>query len=117
MSSYGYREAVLQLDAALWRKRVIRDAESAEGRAAAGAYEVSIDLVIAVAELIAAYMAAGEGLVSRRDLKLSCYRSGYWISARKEQRLVQYLEDRGHVERTADRDLIRLVRGVEMPPR
>jgi hypothetical protein len=117
MSGYGYRDAELQLDAALWRKRVIVEAESAEGRAAADAHQVSIDLIIAVAELIAAYMAAGEGLVSRRDLKLSCYRSGYWISARKEQRLVQYLEDRGHVERTDDRDLIRPVRGDELPLR
>jgi hypothetical protein len=117
MSGYGYRDAVLQLDAALWRKRVIVEAESAEGRAAADAHQVPIDLVIAVAELIAAYMAAGEGLVSRTDLKLSCYRSGYWISPRREQRLVRYLEDRGHIERTDNRDLIRPVRGDETPLR
>jgi hypothetical protein len=80
-----------------------------EGRNAARAYEVSIDLVIAVAELIAAYMAADQSLVSRTDLKLSGYRSGYWISARQEQRLVRYLEARGYIERTDDRDLIRPV--------
>jgi hypothetical protein len=116
MSGHGKREARLQVDATAWRDRVIDDARG-EGRDAARAYEVSIDLVIAVAELIAAYMAAGETVVSRTDLKLSGYRSGYWISARQEQRLVRYLEARGHVERTDNRDLIRPVKGDEMPLR
>jgi hypothetical protein len=131
MSGYGYREAVLQLDAALWRKRVIFDAESAEGRAAADAHqvpieligvvaariaEVSVDLVIAAAEIIAAYMAAGESVVSRTELKRSGRRSGYAIGTREEHLLLRYLADRGHVERTNDRDLIRPVRGDEMPP-
>src|SRR6516165_6103070 len=99
MSGYGYREAVLQLNAALWRKRVIRDAESAEGRAAAGAYEVSIDLVIAAAELIAAYMAAGESEISRTDLKMSGRRRpSASIGARQAQRLMRYLKARGHIE-------------------
>src|SRR6516162_10073513 len=117
MSGYGYRDAVLQLDAALWRKRVIRDAESAEGRAAAGAYEVSIDLVIAGAELIAAYMAAGESEISRTDLKRSGVRSVPLISVRQMQRLLRYLIDRGHVERAGNRDLIRPARADEMPLR
>jgi len=117
MSGYGYRDAVLQLDAALWRKRVIVEAESAEGRAAAGAYEVSIDLVIAAAELIAAYMAAGESEISRTDLKMSGVRSVPLIGTRQTQRLLRYLEDRGHIGRTDNRDLIRPVRGDEMPLR
>ena len=108
MSGHGHRNAALLVDATVWRDRVIGDVRG-EGRAAARAQEVSVDLVIAVAELIAAYMAAGESLVSRTDLKLSGYRSGYWISARQEQRLVRYLEARGHIERTDDRDLIRPV--------
>ena len=108
MSGHGKREAASRTNAIAWRDRVIDDARG-DGRDAARAQEVSVDLVIAVAELIAAYMAAGEGLVSRRGLKLSCYRSGYWISARQEQRLVRYLEARGHIERTDDRDLIRPV--------
>jgi hypothetical protein len=116
MSGHGKREAALLVDATAWRDRVIDDVRG-EGRAAARAQEVSIDLVIAMTEIIAAYMAAGESLVSRTDLKLSGYRSGYWISARQEQRLVRYLEDRGHIERTDNRDLIRPVRGDEPPLR
>ena len=108
MSGHGHRNAALLVDATVWRDRVIGDVRG-EGRAAARAQEVSVDLVIAVAELIAACMAAGESQVSRTDLKLSGYRSGYWISARQEQRLVRYLEARGHIERTDDRDLIRPV--------
>jgi hypothetical protein len=117
MSGHGRREAAARADAAAWRDRVIDDVLRGKGRASARAHEVSVDLVIAVAELIAAYMAAGEGLVSRRNLKLSCYRSGYWISARREQRLVRYLEDRGHIECTDNPDLIRPVRGDELPLR
>jgi hypothetical protein len=108
--------AALLVDATVWRDRVIDDVRG-EGRAAARAQEVSIDLVIAMIEIIAACMAAGESLVSRTNLKLSGYRSGYWISARQEQRLVRYLEVRGHIERTDDRDLIRPVgaRADELP--
>ena len=111
--SEGKREAASRANAIAWRDRVIDDVRGA-GRDAARAYEVSVDLVIAVAELIAAYMAAGESLVSRTDLKLSGYRSGYWISARQELLLLRYLEDRGHIERCADRELIRPI-GI-MPP-
>ena len=113
MSGHGHRNAALLVDATVWRDRVIGDVRG-EGRAAARAQEVSVDLVIAVAELIAAYMAAGESLVSRTDLKLSGYRSGYWISARQELLLLRYLEDRGHIERCADRELIRPI-GVRPP--
>jgi hypothetical protein len=114
MNGHGHREASVLVDATAWRDRVIDDARS-EGRNAARAYEVSVDLIIAVAELIAAILASGETLVSRTDLKLSSYRSGYWISARQEQRLIRYLEARGHIERTDNRDLIRPVRGDELP--
>jgi hypothetical protein len=113
MSGHGKREARLLVDAIAWRDRVIEDVRG-EGRDAARAYEVGVDLVIAAAEIIAAYMAAGESEISRTDLKLSGYRSGYWISARQEQRLVRYLEGRGHIERTDDRELIRPI-GI-LPP-
>jgi hypothetical protein len=113
MSGHGKREVRLLVDAIAWRDRVIDDVRG-EGRTAASAYEVSVDLVIAAAELIAAYMAAGESEISRTDLKLSGYRSGYWISARQELLLLRYLEDRGHIERCADRELIRPI-GI-MPP-
>jgi hypothetical protein len=116
MSGHGHRKAALLIDATAWRDRVIDDVRG-EGRNAARAYEVSVDLIIAVAELIAAILASGETLVSRTDLKLSGYRSGYWTSARQEQRLVRYLEARGHIERTDNRDLIRPVRADEMPLR
>jgi hypothetical protein len=115
MSGHGKREARLRVEATVWRDAVIADAKSEQGRAAARAYEVSIDLVIAAAEIIAAYMAAGESLVSRTDLKRSGRRSGYAIDARQEQLLLRYLEDRGHVERTNDRELIRPVRTDELP--
>ena len=117
MGGHGKREAALRADATVWRDAVIADAKSEQGRAAARAYEVSIDLVIAAAELIAAYMAAGESVVSRTDLKRSGRRSGYAIGTRQEQLLLRYLEDRGHIGRTDNRDLIRPVRADEMPLR
>ena len=113
MSGHGRREAAARADATTWRDRVIDDVRG-EGRNAARAYEVSVDLVIAVAELIAAYVASGESEISRTDLKLSGYCSGYWISARQEQRLVRYLETRGHIERCADRELLRPI-GIGPP--
>ena len=114
MSGHGKREAASRANAIAWRDGVIDDVRGEGGRAAASAYEVSIDLVIAMTELIAAYLAAGESLVSRTDLKLSGYRSGYWISARQEQLLLRYLEDRGHIERCVDRELFRPI-GI-LPP-
>jgi hypothetical protein len=112
--SEGKREARLPVDATAWRDRVIDDVRG-EGRAAARAYEVSVDLVIAAAELIAAYMAAGESEISRTDLRLSGRRRpGASIGARQAQRLMQYLKARGHIERCGDRDLIRPV-GIRPP--
>ena len=52
MSGHGHRNAALLVDATVWRDRVIGDVRG-EGRAAARAQEVSVDLVIAVAELMA----------------------------------------------------------------
>ena len=116
MSGHGKREARLLVDAIAWRERVIDDVRG-EGRAAARAYEVGVDLVIAAAEVIAAYMAAGESEISRTDLKLSGRRSGVLVGARQAQRLMRYLKARGHIERTDDRDLIRPVgaRDNELP--
>ena len=85
------------------------------GGAAALADGVSVDLVIAGAEIIAAYMAAGDSEISRTDLKRSGVRSVPLIRGRQMQRLLLYLIDRGHIERTNDRDLIRPVKGDEMP--
>ena len=109
MSDQGKREAAARADATAWRDRVIDDARSTEGRAAARAREISVDLIIAVAELIAAYMSSGETEISRTDIKRSGRRSGYAIGTRQEQLLLRYLIDRRHVERTNDRDLIRPV--------
>ena len=114
MSGHGKREAASRANAIAWRDRVIDDVRG-EGRAAARAYEVSVDLVIAAADLIAAYMAAGESEISRADLKLSGRRRpGASIGARQAQRLMRYLKARGHIERCGDRDLIRPV-GIRPP--
>ena len=113
MSGHGKREVRLLVDAIAWRDRVIDDVRG-EGRTAASAYEVSVDLVIAAAELIAAYMAAGESEISRTDLKRSGRSSGYAIDARQEQLLLRYLVDRGHLERCADRELLRPI-GIRPP--
>jgi hypothetical protein len=109
MSSYGYRNAVLQLDAALWRKRVIIEAEGAEGRAAADAHQVPIELIGVVAARIAGYIARGEILVSWRDT------IGALCGPGQTRRVVRYLEARGHIEHTDDQDLIRPVRADELP--
>jgi hypothetical protein len=91
MSGYGYREAVLQLDAALWRKRVIFDAESAEGRAAADAHQVPIELIVVAAARIAGYIARGEVVVNQRDT------IGALCGPGQTRRVVRYLAERGHV--------------------
>ena len=117
MSGHGRREAAARAEATAWRDRVIDDARSGEGLAAARAREISVDLIIAVAEIIAAYMAAGESVVSRTDLKRSGRRSGHALGTRQEQLLLRYLIDRGHVERAGNRDLIRPARADEMPLR
>jgi hypothetical protein len=75
VSGHGKREAASRANAIVWRDRVIDDARSGEGLAAARARDISVDLIM------------------------------------------RYLVDRGHVERTNDRDLIRPVRGDEMPLR
>ena len=113
MSGHGKREAASRTNAIAWRDRVIDDARG-DGRDAARAYEVSIDLVIAAAEIIAAYMAAGEREISRTDLKRSGVRSVPLIEVRQVQRLLRYLENRGHIERCVDRELFRPI-GV-LPP-
>ena len=113
MSGHGKRETASRANAIAWRDGVIDDVRG-KGSAAAGAYEVSVDLVIAAAEIIAAYMAAGESEISRTDLKRSGRSSGYAIDSRQEQLLLRYLEDRGHIERCVDRELFRPI-GV-LPP-
>jgi hypothetical protein len=117
MSGHGKREARLLVDATAWRDRVIDDVLRGKGRASARAREISVDVVIAGAELIAAYMAAGETEISLTDLKQSGVRSVPLIRVRQMQRLLQHLIARGHIERTDNRDLIRPVRGDEMPLR
>jgi hypothetical protein len=73
-----------------------------QGRAAAHEHEISPRLIASAVQLIAAYLAAGETLISRTDLALEC-------SERQMRRVIAYLEMRGHVQRQADRDLIRPV--------
>ena len=52
MSGHGKREARLRVDATAWRDRVIDDVLRGKGRASARAPEISVDVVIAGAELI-----------------------------------------------------------------
>jgi hypothetical protein len=78
------------------------DIGSEPGRTAAHEYEVSTRRVAAAVQAIAAYIAAGETLVSRTDLARDC-------SMRQMRRVIAYLEGRGHIEVQADRDLIRPV--------
>jgi len=99
MSGYGHRKAAVLVDATAWRDRVIDDVLRGKGRAAARANGVSVDLVIAGAEIIAAYMAAGESEISRTDLRRSGVRSVPLICVRQMQRLLRYLEARDHLER------------------
>ena len=96
---------------AAWRDRVIADAESAEGRAVAWNHQVSLDLIDEVAARIAGYIARGGVLVDWRDT------IGALCGPGQTRRVVSYLEARGHVERTEDRDLIRPVgaRADELP--
>ena len=109
MSGYGYREAVLQLDAALWRKRVIFDAESAEGRAAADAHQVPIELIVVAAARIAGYIARGEVVVSQHDT------IGALCGPGQTRRVVRYLAERGHVEGRGDLIRIRAAQPGELP--
>ena len=106
MSAYGYRDAVLQLDAALWRKRVIIEAESPEGRAAANAHQVPIELIGVVAARIAGYIARGEVVVSLRDT------IGALCGPGQARRVARYLAERDHVESRGD--LIRIRAGLPM---
>jgi hypothetical protein len=109
MSGYGYSEAVLQLDAALWHKRVIVDAGSAKGRAAADAHQVPVELVTEAAAMIAAYIARGEVVVSRRDT------IGALCGPGQARRVARYLAERGHVEGRGDLIRIRVARPGELP--
>jgi hypothetical protein len=113
MSGHGKRETASRANAIAWRDGVIDDVRG-EGLAAARAREISVDLVIALAEIIAAYLAAGESEISRTDLKRSGVRSVPLIGVRQVQQLLRYLEVRGHIERCVDRDLIRPV-GIRPP--
>jgi hypothetical protein len=112
MSGHGQREAVLGADAIHWRDRVVADAESAEGRAAARKRRVSIYLISHVAAKIASHIASGEDVVSRADAIAALP-----VSARQATLAVAYLEARGHIERVGDRDLFRPVgaRPGELP--
>ena len=96
-------------DAATWRDQVIADADSVKGRDAAASYHVPVSLVIAGAELIAAYLGRGETEISVTNL------ASYWTD-KQVARLLLFLEARGHIRRGADRDLvepIRMIRGCE----
>jgi hypothetical protein len=74
-------------------------------------HQLSLDLIYEVAARIASYIARGEILVSWRDT------IGALCGPGQTRRMVSYLEARGHVERTDNRDLIRPVRADEMPLR
>jgi hypothetical protein len=115
MSGHSKREEALRADATAWRDRVIADTRGAEGRIAARSHQVSIDLIIAGAEAIAGYVAAGETEVARSDLGLQKRLSAGSVSDRQVLRLVRFLEARGFVTRyyTMIRPIIR--RDGELP--
>jgi hypothetical protein len=111
MGGHGNREAALLADAIAWGDRVLTDVKSAKGLAAADAHQVPIELVAEAVGLIAAYIARGEILVSRRDT------IGALCGPRQSRRVAAYLEARGHLEPVGDRDLFRPlgVRPGELP--
>ena len=109
MSCRIHRAATLRANGLVWRDRVIADTGSAEGRAAADAHQVPIELIGVVAARIAGYIARGEILVSWRDT------IGALCGPGQTRRVVRYLEARGHIEHTDDQDLIRPVRADELP--
>ena len=82
MSGHGKREAAARANATAWRDRVIGDVKG-EGRDVAKTLHVSVDLIIAAAEAVAGYMAAGESVISRADLALKNRLSGGLISDRQ----------------------------------
>src|SRR6516165_11469529 len=96
MSGHGKRESAARADAVLWRDRVIADARG-EGRDVARTLHVSINLIIAAAEAIAGYMAAGESVISRADLALKNRLSGGLVSDRQVMRALRFFEARGHI--------------------
>ena len=108
MSCRIHRAATLRANGLVWRDRVIADTGSAEGRAVAWNHQVSFDLIEEVAARIAGYIARGEVVVSWRDT------IGALCGPRQTRRVVSYLEARGHIEGTDDRDLIRPV-GIRPP--
>ena len=105
------RESTLLADAIHWRDRVLTDVKSARGRAAADAHQLPIELIVEAVGLIAAHIARGEILVSRRET------IGALCGPRQARRVAAYLEARGHIEPVADRDLFRPlgVRPGELP--
>jgi hypothetical protein len=108
MSGNGNREAASRANAFAWRDRVVGDVRGEEGRAAADAHQVPIELIAEAATLIAGYIARGEDVVSWRDT------IGELCGPRQSRRALAYLEDRGHIERCVDRELFRPI-GV-LPP-
>jgi hypothetical protein len=112
MSGHGSdRESTLLADAIGWRDRVLTDVKSARGRAAADAHQLPIELIVEAVGLIAAYIARGELVVSRRET------IGELCGPRQSRRVEAYLEERCHIEPVADRDLFRPlgVRPGELP--
>jgi hypothetical protein len=93
-------------DAATWRDAVIADADSVKGRDIAARHQVPVSLVIAGAELIAAYMGRGQSEIDHSDL------AAFW-SDKQVARLLRYLVARGHIRR--DRDLVEPIRVTAMP--
>ena len=101
MSGHGKREAAARADATAWRGRVIGDVKG-EGRGVARTLHVSVDLIIAAAEAIAGYLAAGESVISRADLALKNRLSGGLVSDRQVMRALRFLETRGHIAARGD---------------
>jgi hypothetical protein len=96
MSGHGQRNAALLADAVHWLRRVVADAESEQGTAAADAHRVETGSVIEAATIIAGFITRGTLEVSSQDLP------------RRLRPALAFLMERGHIERV-DRDLVRPV--------
>jgi hypothetical protein len=79
MSGHGQRETRLQADATRWRNQVHADMVSPAGRAAMDKHRISREAVIAAADRIASYIAAGEVLI---EMSFRARRAARFLVAR-----------------------------------
>jgi hypothetical protein len=115
VSGRSKRRKINHASGMAWRDRVVADVASDAGRRAAHEHHATPALIVEVAELIGGYLAAGESVMSRRDLSVDLMLGLAFASRTDEalgcsdwqmRRLMRFLEERGHVV-PAGGDLIR----------